>query len=77
MQGDDVLQAHLSLITVDESFRRMGIGRQLVEEAGLRCSAQRVDFISCEASEGFYESFAHRSQTGFRIYPSREAREAS
>ena len=69
MQGDGVLQAHLSLIAVDESFRRKDIGRRLVEEAGLRCGAQRVDLMSCKESEGFYGPFAHRSRAGYRIYP--------
>ncbi len=76
MQGDGVLQAHLSLIAVAEGFRREGVGRRLVEEAALRCGARRVDLISSRESEAFYESFAHRSRAGFRIYPSSEEGEA-
>lgn len=33
MQSDGVLQAHLSLVAVDEGLRGRGVGKRLVEEA--------------------------------------------
>ena len=69
MQSDGVLQAHLSNLAVDRRFRKLGIGRGLVEEAFLRCGAERVDLISMTGAEGFYESFPHKACSGYRIYP--------
>ncbi|MGH3146784.1 MAG: GNAT family N-acetyltransferase [Rubrobacter sp.] len=72
MQSDGVLQAHLSYLAVDRRFRKQGTGRRLVEEAFLRCGAERVDLISTTGVEGFYESFPHKARSGFRIYPARQ-----
>ncbi len=69
MQSDGVVQAHLSVLAVDQRFRRRGIGRRLVEEAARRSGSRRVDLISTARSEGFYESFSHKRRSGFRIYP--------
>jgi len=33
---------------------------------------QRVDLISSKQSEAFYESLAHRTRVGFRIYTAYE-----
>lgn len=57
MQGDGVIQAHLSMIIVDRAHRRGGIGRQLVQEAFRRCGGQWVDLLSTEGADGFYQSF--------------------
>ncbi len=69
MQSDGVLQAHLSVIAVDEAYRGLGIGKRLVAEAFERSGGERVDLISTEGSEAFYESFAHKTRRGYRIYP--------
>ncbi|MDP9411553.1 MAG: GNAT family N-acetyltransferase [Actinomycetota bacterium] len=69
MQSDGVVQAHLSVLAVDQRFRRRGIGRRLVEETAQRSGARRVDLISTAGAEGFYESFSHKRRSGFRIYP--------
>ena len=76
MQSDGVWQAHLSLLLVDESVRRRGAGRRLVEEAFARCGAERVDLICTPGAEGFYESFAHKAWSGYRIYPRGERGDA-
>jgi len=70
MQSDGQIQAHLSLILVDRTYRRRGIGRRLIEEALARAGGTRVDLF-CEAgAEAFYESFKHREDhRGYRIYP--------
>ena len=72
MQGDGVLQAHLSLLAVDQRFRRRGVGRRLVEVAARRSGSRRVDLISTAGAEGFYESFPHKRRSGYRIYPGPE-----
>jgi len=69
VQSDGVVQAHLSLIAVAGNQRRRGIGRRLVEEAFRRSGAQRIDLVSTEGADEFYESFSHRRFPGFRIYP--------
>jgi ribosomal protein S18 acetylase RimI-like enzyme len=69
LQTDGAIQAHLSLIAVSEEHRRKGIGRKLIEMAFALSGAERIDLITETPSE-FYESFAHRSMSGCRIYPS-------
>ena len=71
VQTDGVVQAHLTTIVVSADYRRSGIGRALIEEAFRRSGARRIDLI-CEGPESFYESFAHRRFSGFRIYPQYE-----
>ncbi len=72
MQSDGVVQAHLSILVVDQRSRRRGIGRRLIEEAAGRSGARRVDLISSAGAEGFYESFPHKKRSGFRIYPTHQ-----
>ena len=72
MQSDGLIQAHLTLIVVDRDRRRRGVGTQLVREAFARCGGQRVDLLSTEGAEAFYESFEHKRFPGYRIYPDLE-----
>ncbi|MGI8910936.1 MAG: GNAT family N-acetyltransferase [Rubrobacteraceae bacterium] len=64
-------QAHLSLLAVDERWRRRGVAGKLVEEAFERTGTGRMDLIASDESLDFYRSLAHREQAGFRIYPGR------
>jgi ribosomal protein S18 acetylase RimI-like enzyme len=68
IQSDGEIQAHLSLIAVDPSSRRQGIGRQLLELALHLGGGSRVDLVTEEAPE-FYEALHHRELMGYRIYP--------
>jgi len=43
MQSDGELQAHLSLIAVDNDYRGRGIARQLIGVALLQAGGQRID----------------------------------
>lgn len=70
IQSDGLIQAHLTLIVVDRSLRRAGIGKRLVGEAFARAGGTRVDLLSTEGAEAFYRSFGYREFPGFRIYPS-------
>lgn len=75
IQSDGVPQGHLSSIAVEETRRGRGIGKALVLEAFERSGGERVDLVSAEEDDKFYESFAHKPRQGYRIYP-RVLREA-
>jgi ribosomal protein S18 acetylase RimI-like enzyme len=62
------VQSFLLQLAVSSSHRRGGLGRRLVEEVFAATGAQRMDLVTDDA-EAFYASFAHRTKTGFRIYP--------
>jgi ribosomal protein S18 acetylase RimI-like enzyme len=76
LQTDGTVQAHLTTIAVDREHRRGGIGRGLIEEVFARSGAKRIDLV-CEGPQAFYESFAHRRFSGFRIYPQYERHPAT
>ena len=67
--GDGVLQSHLGFLAVHPDHRRRGIGRLLVVATFQATRTLRMDLISDAAAAPFYATFAHRSMTGFRIYP--------
>lgn len=67
--SDGFLQAHLSLLAVDEKWRRRGVAKRLVEEALERTGTERMDLIASDESLDFYKALEHREQVGFRIYP--------
>lgn len=69
LQTDGTIQAHLSNIAVDADLRRQGVATRLIEEAFARSGATRIDLLSTEGSDAFYESFEHRVYRGYRIYP--------
>jgi ribosomal protein S18 acetylase RimI-like enzyme len=69
MLSDGLIQSHLSLIVVGRTQRRRGIGRRLIEEAFARAGGKRVDLVSTEGADEFYESFGFQRFPGFRIYP--------
>ena len=68
LQSDGEIQAHLSLILVAPSHRRMGLGRRLLEDGFVRAGGQRIDLVT-DSSDAFYESFPHKRLGGYRIYP--------
>jgi ribosomal protein S18 acetylase RimI-like enzyme len=68
LQSDGHIQAHLSQMAVHPAHRRKGIGRALLEYAAPLTGAQRVDLVT-DTAEDFYQSFDHKTFSGFRIYP--------
>lgn len=48
--------------------RRKGLARGLVQAAFEATGTYRMDLVTDDA-EAFYESFPHRTKSGFRIYP--------
>ena len=69
--SDGFLQAHLSLLAVDERWRRGGVARGLLQEAFEGSGVERMDLIAADESLDFYRALKHREQVGFRIYPDR------
>ncbi len=67
--GDGVLQSHLSFLAVHPDHRRRGIGRLLVVATFQATGTKRMDLVTDDAAEGFYERFAHKPMVGLRIYP--------
>lgn len=72
MQGDGIIQAHISAILVTPIYQRRGIGTWLVKEPFRRCGGKRVDAIT-DSADDFYRSFKHQCWSGYRIYPNLEA----
>jgi ribosomal protein S18 acetylase RimI-like enzyme len=68
MLSDGEVQAYLAVVVVDRERRRRGIARALIVEAAKRAGVGRVDLLSEEEAQTFYERFAHRRLPGFRIY---------
>ena len=68
LQSDGEIQAHLSLLLVAPSHRRIGLGRRLLGEGFMRAGGQRIDLVT-DSADAFYESLAHKRLSGYRIYP--------
>jgi ribosomal protein S18 acetylase RimI-like enzyme len=66
--GDGVLQSHLSFLAVHPDHRRRGIARLLTVATFQATGTARMDLVT-EDAEAFYETFAHRRMTGYRLYP--------
>lgn len=71
MLSDGEIQAHLSLIAVDEAWRRRGIARELIARCLSIAGGERVDLVTDTATE-FYATLPHRRMEGFRLYPLRK-----
>ena len=67
--GDGVLQSHLSFLAVHPDHRRRGIGKLLVVATFQATGTKRIDLVTDDHAEGFYERFEHKQMVGFRIYP--------
>ena len=67
--SDGELQAYLANLAVDAGRRGAGIGRRLVQETLRAAGGERVDLLSEKAAAGFYRSFPHFEEPGFRLYP--------
>lgn len=67
--GDGVLQSHLGFVAVHPDQRGRGVGRLLVVATFQATRTKRMDLITDTAAEGFYEGFAHKRMSGFRLYP--------
>jgi len=68
LQSDGEIQAHLSLLLVAPSHRRMGLGRRLLGEGFMRAGGQRIDLVT-DSADAFYSSLPHKRFNGYRLYP--------
>jgi len=68
VQSDGEIQAHLSVLTVKGSYRRRGVGSELIAQSFRASGGIRLDLVT-EDAQGFYESMYHSLKSGFRIYP--------
>jgi ribosomal protein S18 acetylase RimI-like enzyme len=68
LQSDGLIQAHLSVIAVDPSHRRKGVGRALMVMALRMAGGLRIDLLT-DTAGGFYEALPHFRMTGYRLYP--------
>lgn len=69
IQSDGQIQVHLSHIITHREYRHRGIARSLIQRAFKVAGGIRIDLLSQQGAETFYESFNHKSAKGFRIYP--------
>jgi ribosomal protein S18 acetylase RimI-like enzyme len=65
VQSDGEIQAHLSALLVDTSWRRRGLGRQLLHEALKRAGGIQIDVLT--QNRAFYESLGGQPRPGFRL----------
>ena len=68
LQSDGEIQAHLSLLLVAPSHRRIGLGRRLLGEGFMRAGGQRIDLVT-DSAGAFYEALPHKRLSGYRLYP--------
>ncbi len=64
------LMAYLAELVVAAEHRDRGIARKLVAEVFHRSGVVRLDLLSTDTAEGFYETLPHCRYAGFRLYPS-------
>ena len=68
VQSDGEIQAHLSLVAVDDAYRRRGIGRRMLAFGLAEAGGLRIDLVT-DSAEGFYRALSHRPMAGYRLYP--------
>lgn len=66
---DGVLRSYLSMIVVAKQYRKLGIGRKLIEKGTKLCGAKRLDVLSVPESTGFYKSIPGKEWVAFSLYP--------
>lgn len=70
-QTDRAIQAHLSLLVVEKTHRRLGVAKGIISYTFPLLGASRVDLIT-DTADAFYRSLVHKEESGFRLYPTRE-----
>lgn len=73
--SDGELQAFLANIAVSSTKRGCGIGGALILAALQSAGGERIDLLSEDGAEPFYESFPHFRKPGYRLYPFHEQKE--
>lgn len=65
---DRVTTTYLSTIAVDTDHRGQHVGQALLEQVFQRSGIERMDLLSEDASEGFYQRLLHFRKPGYRLY---------
>jgi predicted N-acetyltransferase YhbS len=73
--SDGELQAFLANIAVNSNKRGCGIGGALIRAALERAGGERIDLLSEDGAERFYDSFPHFRKPGYRLYPFHESKD--
>ncbi|MCK4252488.1 GNAT family N-acetyltransferase [candidate division WOR-3 bacterium] len=66
---DSNIQSFIPVIIVSKKYREEGIGKKLIEDVFKLSGAKRIDLLTDEDSESFYQKFQHSKLLGYRIYP--------
>jgi GNAT superfamily N-acetyltransferase len=65
VQSDGVIQAHVSMLLVDRSWRGHDLGSELLREGLERAGGMQIDIRT--RTEGFYERLGASRSLGFRL----------
>jgi GNAT superfamily N-acetyltransferase len=65
LQSDGVIQAHVSMLLIDSSWRGIGLGARLLREGLDRAGGLRLDIRT--RTEGYYERLGASRSLGFRL----------
>lgn len=69
LQSDGYIQASLTVLAVERSYRGRNIGQRLVSEALQRAGGIRLDLLAHGGFDSFWEGFPHRTLVGYRLQP--------
>jgi ribosomal protein S18 acetylase RimI-like enzyme len=65
VQSDGAIQAHVSMLLIDRSWRGAGLGSTLLREGFVRAGGLQMDIRT--RTEGYYERLGARRSLGFRL----------
>jgi ribosomal protein S18 acetylase RimI-like enzyme len=65
VQSDGVIQAHVSMLLINRSSRRTGLGSRLLREGLERAGGLQLDIRT--RTEGYYERLGASRSLGFRL----------
>jgi GNAT superfamily N-acetyltransferase len=63
---DEQVTTYIAEVLITPRWRGQGLGRVLVETCHRLCASTRLDLLSTESSDGFYEAAGFRRFQGFR-----------
>jgi ribosomal protein S18 acetylase RimI-like enzyme len=65
VQSDGVIQAHVSMLLIDTTWRGVGLGARLLREGLGRAGGLQLDIRT--RTEGYYERLGASRSLGFRL----------
>jgi ribosomal protein S18 acetylase RimI-like enzyme len=65
---DGELISYLGMLVVAERLRRRGVGTALIQKLFELSGRDRMDLLAEDSAGPFYESMAHKTKPGYRIY---------